>query len=138
MLFNLTAHTNGDFVSFAAERSGRMIVVRGAGSGLVRNLNQATSAAAEFLGPMLSDADRTGKRWGLHVLVESGAAANFGEFPPGPSSPQLHGPEAKPSEPIARIHRDWARDGSAAAALEAAIKIIEVYVGRRQHGQAAA
>lgn len=138
MLFNLTAHTNGEFVSVAAERSGRMIVLRGAGSALARNLNQATKAAAEILGPMLADADRTGKKWGLHVAVESGAAAVFGEFPPEPASPQLHGPEAKPSDAVARIHRQWARDGSAVAALDAAIKIIDTYVGRRRRRQAAA
>ena len=138
MIFTLTANLNGDFTVVTARRSGRAIAVEGrAGTNLARNINQATRIAASILGPILEQADRTAAKWGLFVAVEGGGSALFGEFPPSPASPTLTGPPAKPSAPIAQIFRLWQRDGSALGALDAALKIIEIYAERRPQRAAA-
>jgi len=132
MILTLTANLNGDLQIVAARRSGRAIAVESpAGTSSARNINQATRIAASILGPTLEQADRTGAKWGLFVSVEGAGSALFGEFPPGPASPTLTGPPAKPSAPIAQVFRQWQRDGSALGALDAALKIIEIYAERR-------
>jgi hypothetical protein len=138
MLFTLTAHVNAEFTTITADRHGRAIAVEGpGGTSAARNVNQATRIAAGILGPILERADRTGAKWGLFVIVEGGGSALFGEFPPTPGSPTLSGPPAKPSAPIAQIFRHWQRDRTALGALDAAIKIIEIYT-HRPAGRAAA
>lgn len=132
MLFTLTTQINGDFTTVTAERSGRAIAVQTPrGVSPVRNINQATKIAADLLGPLLEPAGRMGAEWGLYVAVEGGAAALFGRFPPELASPELTGPPAKPADPVAQIFRHWERrDGTPLGALEAALKIIEIYTSR--------
>jgi hypothetical protein len=138
MIFTLTANLNGDFTIVTARRSGRAVAVEGpAGTSLAPSINQASRLAASIIGPNLERADRTDARWGLFVSVGGGWSALFGEFPPGSASPVLTGPPAKPSAPIAQIFRQWQQDGSALGALDAALKVIEVYTERRPQRAAA-
>lgn len=137
-IFTLTAHTNGQFTTVAATRQGWQILVETPEhSTLVRSVRQAIKLAAEILGPDLERAEKTGSEWGLYVSV-GGMAAQFGRFPPGPASPQLSGRQARPSEPLAQIFRQWKRSGeSPTGALNAALKIIEIYAERRPESVAA-
>lgn len=137
-IFTLTSHVNGNFETVTATRRGAQIVVetRG-GPALARNVRQATRLAAEALGPALERAGRTDSAWGLHVSVAD-AAAIFGEFPEKPMSPSLTGPRARPSEPIARIFHEWKRhDGTPLGALDAALKIVQIYAEQRPERAAA-
>jgi hypothetical protein len=137
-IFTLTSHVNGSFETVTATRRDAQIVIetRG-GPALVRNVQQATRLAAEALGPALERAGRTASAWGLHVSVAD-AAAIFGKFPEEPMSPSLTGPQARPSEPIARIFNEWKRhDGTPLGALDAALKIVQFYAERRPERAAA-
>jgi hypothetical protein len=131
-IFTLTSHVNGDFAVVAAVRRGRQIVVTTpAGTSLARNVHQAVRLTAEALGPALERAGKTSSEWGLHVSA-AGCAALFGRFPEAAASPQLTGPQAKPSEPIAHIFKEWKRhDGTPLGALDAALKVVEFYVDRQ-------
>jgi hypothetical protein len=138
MIFTLTSHVNGDFATVTSARRGRQIVVTTpAGTSLARNVNQATRFAAEALGPGFERAGKTNSKWGLHVGV-GGYAALFGRFPEGAASPQLTGPQAKSSEPIAHIFNEWkCHDGTPLGALNAALKIVEIYAERQSERAAA-
>jgi hypothetical protein len=131
-IFTLTSHVNGDFDTVTAARRGRQIVVTTPSStSLAGSTSQATKLAAEALGPAFERAGKTSSEWGLHVGV-GGYAALFGRFPEGAASPQRTGPLAKPSEPIAHIFNEWKRhDGTPLGALNAALKIVEIYAERR-------
>jgi hypothetical protein len=131
-IFTLTRHVNGDFDTVAAVRRGRQIVVTTpVSTSLTRNTSQATRLAAEALGPAFERAGKTSSEWGLHVAI-GGYAALFGRFPERAASPHLTGPVAKPSEPIAHIFNEWKRhDGTPLGALNAALKIVEIYAERR-------
>jgi hypothetical protein len=136
-IFTLTSHVNGSFETVTATRRGAQIVVdtRGAPA-LARNVRQATRLAAEALGPALERAGRSGSIWGLYV--DAGASATFGRFPEDPLSPSPTGPPARPSEPIVQIFNEWKRhDGTPLGALDAALKIIEIYADRRPERTAA-
>lgn len=137
-IFTLISHVNGQLSEVSADRRRRQLVVTiPTGTALARNMHQASRLAAEALGPDLERASRTGSKWALYVSVGS-FAATFGRFPEGPASPQLTGPPARSSEPIARIHSEWERnDGSPLGALDAALKIVEIYAERRPEGAAA-
>lgn len=137
-IFTLTSHVNGSFETVTATRRGAQIVVetRG-GPALARNVRQATKLAAEALGPALERAGRTGSAWGLYVSV-GGAAAIFGTFPEDPLSPGLTGRPGRPSAPVVQIFNEWERhDGTPLGALDAALKIIEIYAERRPERAAA-
>lgn len=131
-IFTLTSHVNGDFAAVTAVRRGQQIVVTTPdGTSLARNVSQVIRFATEALGPVLERAGRTSSEWGLHVSV-AGYAALFGRFPAGAASPQLTGPQAKPSEPIAHIFNEWKRhDGTPLGVLNAAFKIVEIYAERQ-------
>jgi hypothetical protein len=136
-IFTLTSHVNGTFETVTATRRGAQIVVdtRG-GPTPARNVRHATKLAAETLGPALERAGRTDSAWGLYV--NAGASATFGRFPENPLSPTLTGPPARPSEPIVQIFNEWERhDGTPLGALDAALKIIEIYAERRPERAAA-
>lgn len=137
-IFTLTSHVNGSFETVTATRRGAQIVVetRG-GPALARNVRQASRVAADALGPALERAGRTDSAWGLYVNV-AGAAAIFGKFPEEPMSPSLTGPRARPSDPIVHIFNEWKRhDGTPLGALNAALKIIEIYAEQRPERAAA-
>lgn len=137
-IFTLTSHVNGDFAAVTAARRGRQIVVTTpVGTSLARNVTQAVRLAAEVLGPALERAGKTSSEWGLYVSV-AGYSALFGRFPAGAASPQLTGPYAKPSEPIAHVFKEWKRnDGSPLGALNAAFKVVEIYAERQPERAAA-
>lgn len=137
-IFKLTSHVNGDFETVTATQRGRQIMVElPGGTSIARNVRQATKLAADALGPALERAGRTNSAWGLHVSA-GGAAATFGKFPEDPGSPGRIGRPARPSEPVARIFNEWEHhDGTSLGALDAAIKIIEIYVERRPEMAAA-
>lgn len=138
-LLRLTAYVNGQFLNITASRRGRQVVViSDAASVLARNVHAASMAAAEMVGPMLESAARTGSKWGLHVSL-GGVGARFGDFPDeNPRTPTLSGPRARPDEPVARIWEQWhRRDGSSLGALEAVMKIIEIYAEHKASRAAA-
>lgn len=136
-IFTLTSHVNGSFETVTATRRGAQIVVEARGGpALARNVRHATKLAAETLGPALERAGKTGSAWGLYV--DAGASATFGRFPEDPLSPTLTGPPARPSEPIVQIFNEWERhDGTPLGALDAALKIVQIYAERRPERAAA-
>jgi|SRR6187399_2595551 len=137
-IFTLTSHVNGDFAVVTSARRGRQIVVTTpVGTSLAGNVHQAVRLAAAALGPALERAGKTSSEWGLHVSV-AGYAALFGRFPEAAASPQLTGPQAMPSEPIAHVFKEWKRhDGTPLGALDAALKVVEIYADKQPERAAA-
>ena len=138
-MFALICNHNGELTSVTAEQRGRAIAVNISGGGtiLARSLSEATRKAADLIAPHLDRARRTEAEWGLYVSAGD-VSALFGEFPPDPVTPTITGPPAKRSSEVARIHDQWAhRDGSPLGALDAAIKIIQIYAERSTHRRAA-
>lgn len=92
------------------------------------SVREAERAAQNYLGPFLHDADRRKLPWGLYVSV-GGVAAVYGTWPLLPSGRPSNDPSR--DEFVTRIRREF-RDGSALAALENAIRIIEAYTPQRR------
>jgi hypothetical protein len=92
-----------------------------------RTVKEAERIARNYLGPILHTADSRNQPWGLYVSV-SGVAAVYGNWPLLPGGP--------PSSPatvdlVTRIRREY-QSGSASAALENALRIIDAYTSERR------
>lgn len=130
--FTLVVHLNGAEHTVTAERRGpAFVVLSDSGSAAARSLHRAIKIAAEIAGPYLERARSSGAAWGLYVAAGD-AQARFGTWPPT-VGPQIAAPRSNPSSPVARIHDHWMRrDGTPLGALDAAVKIIEIYSARGQ------
>ena len=131
--FTFRVHINGVETSVTAQRWGRGWVVRSDGSPTqARSQAEAIRRASEVVGPVLAKAQSSGAVWGLAVSV-GGAEALFGEWIPVEAVPSfVPDPPTRKSQ-IQRIYQHWQRhDGSPLGALEAACKIVEIYIDRPQ------
>jgi hypothetical protein len=129
--FELRAHINGIETSASARGArGSYVVETSDGPVQVRGLSAAVRRAAQDVGPIMARAQISGSCWGLYVTA-GGAAALFGEWTPVESPPHVHGDPRDHASDIARIHDEWRnRDGSPRGALNAAIRIVEIYTER--------
>jgi hypothetical protein len=127
-IFSLQAQVLGTSYSAVASNDGLGITVETGNDRLAaRSVREAERIARNYLGPILSKAERNGAPWGLLVSV-GGVAAVYGNWPLLPG-----GPPSSPTsiELVTRIRREY-HDGSALAALENALRIIEAYAGDRR------
>jgi hypothetical protein len=127
-LFTLQAQIVGQTYHATASNDGSGIVVdTDRGPIAVRSVKEAMRAARDYLGPLLQNASKHHAPWGLYVGV-TGVAAVYGSWPLLPG-----GPPSSPAtvELVTRIRREY-HDGSATAALENALRIIEAYTSERR------
>jgi hypothetical protein len=131
LTFTLRAHVNGIQTTVTARGvRGHYVVESPSGSVQVRGLGSAARRASQEVGPVLARAQSTGSRWGLYVAA-GGAEALFGEWTPAENPPHIQGDPRDHVSDIARIHDEWSRlDGSPRGALDAAVRIIEIYTER--------
>jgi hypothetical protein len=129
--FMLRAHINGIETEVNARSvRGRYVIDTQGGQVQVRTLGAAARRAAAGLGPILAKAQATSSRWGLYV-VAGGAQALFGEWSPVENPPHIQGDPRNRTSDIARIHDEWRNhDGSPRGALDAAMRIVEIYTER--------
>jgi hypothetical protein len=127
-VFRLQAQVLGITHSVVASADGMGITVTtDATQQAARTVLEAQRVARNFLGPVLHDADKRKLPWGLYVSV-SGVAAVYGSWPLLPSSGERQSSDA---ELVTRIRRAY-KDGSALAALENALRIINAYTNERR------
>ena len=127
-IFSLRAQVLGTTYGATASNDGLGITVEtGSGRFAARSVREAERIARNYLGPILSTAERNNAPWGLHVSV-AGVAAVYGNWPL-----LAGGPPSSPTtiELVTRIRREY-QDGSALAALENALRIIEAYTKDRR------
>ena len=129
--FTLRAQVNGIETMVSSGGARGHYVVETAGSRVqARSLGAAVRRAAQAIGPVLAKAQADGSKWGLYVAA-GGAQALFGEWTLAANPPQIQGDPRDHKSDIARIHDEWLnRDGSPGGALDAAVRIIEIYTER--------
>lgn len=127
-IFSLQAQVLGVSYHANAANDGTGITVdTNQGRSVARSVNEAERIARNFLGPILHNADSRNQPWGLYVSV-AGVAAVYGNWPLLPGGP----PESPATvELVTRIRREY-RSGSASAALENALRIIDAYTSQRK------
>lgn len=127
-IFSLQAQVLGTNYTAVASNDGLGITVEtGRGRFAARSVREAERIARDYLGPILSTAERNNAPWGLYVSV-AGVAAVYGNWPLLPGGP--------PSSPttinlVTRIRREY-HDGSALAALANALRIVAAYTSDRR------
>ncbi len=131
--FELRTQSNGIETTVKAfGRSGRYVIETPTGPVQAPALADALRRAAEHIGPVLARAARTDSAWGLYVTA-GGAHALFGEWIPADTRPQFVGDPPTRKTKVSRIYYEWKNhDGTPIGALEAAVKIIELYAERSE------
>lgn len=121
--FNHHAVARSDGYSITVETDG--------GSRSARSVREAMREAREHVGQYLHDAEKRKLPWGLLVSV-AGVSAVYGAWPLLPGSGES---ESRTESLVARIRRQY-KDGSALAALENALRIIDAYSNDRRSAAA--
>ncbi|HXF00092.1 MAG TPA: hypothetical protein VN458_07080 [Solirubrobacterales bacterium] len=130
--FTLRAHFNGIGTAVSARGvRDRYLIETPSGPVQVRTLGATVRRTAAEIGPVLAKAQATSSRWGLYV-VAGGAQALFGEWGPAENPPHIQGDPRDHTSAIARIHDEWRNhDRSPRGALDAAMRIVEIYTERQ-------
>jgi hypothetical protein len=127
-IFSLRAQVLGVTYEATATGDGLGITVETSDRAFhTHSVREAMRVARNYLGPILHSADRRHAPWGLYVSA-AGVAAVYGSWPLLPAGPPV---SAATVELVTRIRREY-RDGSASAALENALRIIEAYTSDRR------
>jgi uncharacterized protein (DUF58 family) len=128
MIFELQAQFIDQHAAARVELGPGLFLVHSEGlTHRARDLDRAIRIAAATVGPLMERGDRFGEGWGL-MVVAGPASVAYGNWPVGPPGDPRKGPPG-----LDQILRQYRPGDGARAALQNAIRVIEVFAERRSH-----